>query len=62
MVVVARGRMSAQLVWTMTQLPGVAAVRVTVEGRDAPAVQAVARAIRSAVEPGALVRADGLAD
>lgn len=34
-------------------------VRVTVEGRDPSAVQAVARAIVSAVEPGALVRADG---
>lgn len=35
-------------------------VRVTVEGRDASAVQAVARAILSAVEPGVLVRADGI--
>jgi molybdopterin-biosynthesis enzyme MoeA-like protein len=36
-------------------------VRVTVEGRDPSAVQAVARAILAAVAPGVLVRADGLA-
>jgi molybdopterin-biosynthesis enzyme MoeA-like protein len=35
-------------------------VRVTIEGRDAPAVHAASRAILAALPPGALVRSEGL--